>query len=294
MGNSLEQLRELIASARNHPSVVAWGLCNEIGGQREVAHRYVRALYAEAKKLDPRRPCTYASNSLTKTPERDAVGLVDFISWNEYYESWYKGTPADMRRNLEEIVRAFPGKPVVISEYGYCACTAERPEDDRRRVEILRTHNRIFREFPAVGGLIFFCYNDYRTHIGDKGHRALRQRVHGVVDLYGARKPSFEALRTESGPVEAVTVLGAPPSLRIEVETRRTVPGYVLSGYLVRVTAYGVGDIPLEEMDAPLPTLKPGDRAAVDVLLRQAGLRRARIDIVRPTGFSAATAEWKA
>jgi beta-galactosidase len=158
----------------------------------------------EAKHLDPRRLCSYASNSLQTTPEADVAGEMDFIEWNEYYESWYGGDPVVMRENLERIHRAFPAKPVVISEYGYCACTKDRPENDRRRLEILQNHNRVFRGYPWVGGLIFFCYNDYRTHIGDKGLGVLKQRVHGVVDVFGARKPSYEVLRRESGPVEKI------------------------------------------------------------------------------------------
>ena len=33
MENGREQLREMIARDRNHPSICSWGLCNEIGGQ---------------------------------------------------------------------------------------------------------------------------------------------------------------------------------------------------------------------------------------------------------------------
>ncbi len=59
----------------------------------------------------------------------------------------------------------------------------------------------MLRAHPAVAGMIFFDYNDYRTHVGDKGVGALQQRVHGVVDVFGRRKPSFAALREESSPV---------------------------------------------------------------------------------------------
>jgi len=69
----------------------------------------------------------FASNA-----SRDVSGLMDFVEWNEYYESWYKGTPDNLRSNVEQIHEAFPGKPIVISEYGYCACTPERPEGDAR------------------------------------------------------------------------------------------------------------------------------------------------------------------
>ncbi len=185
----------MIARDRNHPCVFSWGLCNEVDGQNPVAQEFVRRMLREAKSLDPGRLCSYASNSLQTTPERDVAGEMDFIEWNEYYESWFGGDVGTLRENLEAIHRAFPDKPIVISEYGYCACTADRPENDPRRIEILRTHNAVFRDCPWVAGLIFFDYNDYRTHIGDKGRGVLKQRVHGVVDVFGARKPSFEVLR---------------------------------------------------------------------------------------------------
>ena len=130
MDNGLEQLREMIRRDRNHPSVVAWGLCNEVNGQNPVAQEFIRRMYEEARRLDPRRPRTYASHSLRTTPERDASAMMDFISWNEYWESWTPGTVADMTRNLEEIHRAFPGKPIVVSEYGLCECNPKNPTGD--------------------------------------------------------------------------------------------------------------------------------------------------------------------
>jgi beta-glucuronidase len=154
MQNGLEQLRETIARDRNHPCIFSWGICNEINGQNPPAAAFARRMYAEAKALDPTRLATYASNSLQQTPAKDVAGLMDYIMWNEYYESWYGGTPADMARNLDDIHRAFPEKPIVISEYGYCACTAERPEGDGRRIEVLRAHNAVFRKTDYVAGLI--------------------------------------------------------------------------------------------------------------------------------------------
>ena len=65
--NGLEQLREMIARDFNRPSVVVWGLCNEIGGQNPPAHPFARHMLAEAKRLDPGRLCSYASNSLAPT-----------------------------------------------------------------------------------------------------------------------------------------------------------------------------------------------------------------------------------
>src|SRR5579883_378962 len=291
--NGLEQLREMIQRDRNHPCIFSWGLSNEINGQNPPSYEFVRRMNKEAQKLDPHRLRSYASNSLQKTPARDVAGLMDFIEWNEYYETWFRGSPADMERNLEEIHRAFPEKPIVVSEYGYCACTADRPEGDARRIEILRGHDAVFRRHDYVAGLIFFCYNDYRTHIGDKGRGVMKQRVHGVVDVFGARKSSFAELRRESSPVERIEVKGQPDSFEVGVHARRNLPAYPLAGYRVRGVLYGPEEIPLEQVEARLPTLAPGEAAAVPLRFRQKQALRVQFDVIRPTGFSALAEVWK-
>jgi beta-galactosidase len=57
MENGLDQLREMIARDRNHPSVVVWGLCNEIDGQNPPAYLFAKRMLQEAKRLDPNRLC---------------------------------------------------------------------------------------------------------------------------------------------------------------------------------------------------------------------------------------------
>src|SRR6266853_1931921 len=291
--NGLEQLQEMIARDRNHPCIFSWGLCNEINGQNPPAYKFASRMYEEARRLNPRRLRSYASNSLQRNADNDVVKLMDFIEWNEYYESWYPGTPEDLRRNLEEIHQAFPDKPIVISEYGWCACTPDRPEGDSRRVRVLRDHTRVCRETKFVGGLIFFCYNDYRTHIGDTGTGVMKQRIHGVVDLFGTRKPSYSALREESSPVESVDCSGNPNLFTITVRTRNSVPAYTVNGYKLRGILYGFANIPLECREASLSALKPGESTSVLLQFKEKeGATRVEFGVVRPTGFSAMTTVW--
>ena len=294
MENGLEQLQEMIGRDRNHPCIISWGLCNEIDGQNPPAYEFAQRLYAEAKRLDPRRLCSYASNSLQKTPGKDVSGLMDFIECNEYYGSWSEGTPEDLRRNLQEIHQAFPEKPIVISEYGYCACIPERPEGDDRRIEVLLEHTRVCRELDFVVGLIFFCYNDYRTHVGDKGVAATRQRVHGVVDLYGDRKPSYDVLRRESSPVEWLQVAGQPSAFAITLRARKTVPSHRMKGYTIRGVLYGHGEIPLERRGAEVPTLAPGEQVTINMQFTEKEPLKIVFDVLRPTAFSAYTHLWRA
>jgi len=293
MQNGLEQLREMIARDRNHPCVFAWGLCNEVDGQNPPAQKFIRRMAEEARKLDPTRLLTYASNTLQQTPARDVAGELDFISWNEYFETWQGGNLDSVRQNAREIHRAFPTKPIVVSEYGYCECTPDRLGGDARRIEILKNHTEVYREFDYVVGAIFFCYNDYRTHIGDKGFGALKQRVHGVVDLLGQRKPSFEALRNESSPFAELAVSIHGRWITASIMARQILPSYPLEGYTMRSIVYGFGDLPVEQLSVALPRLKPGEGIIQEVAFEEKSPRRIRVDLLRPTGFSALTTWWK-
>jgi beta-galactosidase len=293
--NGIEQGREMIARDCNHPSLVIWGLCNEVGGQLPAAYQFAKRMLAEVKKLDPHRLCSYASNSLEKTPESDVAGLMDLIEMNEYVGTWSPGNLETMSKHLDAVHAAFPDKPVVISEYGYCACVPERPEDDARRIEILRSHDAIFRSKDYVAGAIFFCYNDYRSQVGFSGVGALQQNIHGVVDVFGAKKPSFEALREESSPIASLSVEQHSNVFRVQAKTRSDIPSYTLRGYRLRAIYYGVGDIPLEQQEVALPDLPPGSEAHTELALHQPGTPNyVQFDVLRPTRFSAYSLVWKA
>jgi beta-glucuronidase len=294
MENGLEQLREMIAQDGNHPSVVIWGLCNEIYGQNPPAFEFAKRMLAEAKRLDPDRLCSYASNSLGQTPRRDVAGLMDVIETNEYFGSWQEGPPEAVSDHLDQLHAAFPDKPIVVSEYGYCACTDDRPEGDEHRIQILQSHDKVIRSKDYMGGAIFFCYNDYRTHMGNRGSRVLQQNVHGVVDVYGARKPSFEVLRNESSPVESLVVTNHLNSFALRLKTRRSVPAYILSGYKLQGVFYGDGSIPIECHEVELPDLQPGTEAKNDIEFSAKGVPLwVRFDVLRPNEFSAFTLTWK-
>jgi beta-galactosidase/beta-glucuronidase len=292
--NGVEQLREMIARDGNHPSIVVWGLCNEIDGHNPPAFEFARRMLEEAKRLDPHRLCSYASHSLRQSPQSDAARLMDVIETNEYFGSWQPGTPEALARHLDELHATFPGKAIVISEYGYCACTDDRPEGDEHRVRILKSHDEVIRVKDYMSGAIFFCYNDYRTHVGDRGIGQMKQRVHGVVDLYGVRKPSYAVLRTESSPVESMAVENQLNSFQLRLRTRRSLPAYTLSGYKLRGILYGQGLIPIEYREVELPELPPGTEVNVELAFSQSGVPlRVTFDVVRPTGFSAFGLDWK-
>lgn len=295
------QMREMITAHYNHPSIYAWGLCNEIGGQSPEAHQFVKHGIEVARTLNPGRLLTWASNSLQRTPERDASSLVDFIEWNDYWESWYGGDLADLEANLRRIAEAFPEKALVVSEYGLCECNPDNPVGDSRRVEILKTHTDRYRQAKNVAGAIFFDYNDYRTHIGDKGQGSFKQRVHGVVDLLGKRKPSWEALREESSPIRTIRLQQPRFSegrtqMLTTITTRslaNDLPAYTLRQYLLVWTAYNRLEHPMATGKFVLPDLVPGSLHEQLLTWQEVrDLKRVKVEVFRPTGYSVAEAEW--
>jgi beta-glucuronidase len=158
----------------------------------------------------------------------------------------------------------------------------------------LRNHTEVFRSKDFVGGAIFFCYNDYRTHIGDRGTGALQQRVHGVVDVYGRPKPSYAVLRDESSPIESLTVTNRGNTFHVLLETRNTLPSYTLRGYRVEGVLYGQGDIPVERQEIELPDLAPGKTVELDLAFAQTDSpHRVGFGVIRPTRFAVYSQEWK-
>ncbi len=63
--------------------------------------------------------------------------------------------------------------------------------------------------------------------------------------------------------------------------------------YRLRGIAYAASGIPVERQEAALPDLKPGAEARVRLAFASKDVARVQLDVVRPTGFSAFTAEWR-
>jgi beta-glucuronidase len=161
-------------------------------------------------------------------------------------------------------------------------------------MQILRSHDAAIRSKDFVAGAIFFCYNDYRTHMGDRGVGSLQQRVHGVVDVYGARKASYEVLRSESSPIESLRVERDGNKFYIRIKTRGDLPMYTLRGYKLRGLFFGQGNIPVERQEVEMPDAAPGSETKVELAFSQSeSPRHLQFDVVRPTGFSAYLFDWK-
>jgi beta-galactosidase len=118
--------------------------------------------------------------------------------------------------------------------------------------------------------------------------------VHGVVDVYDAKKQSYELPRRESSPIESLSLENHLNTFQVILRTRGDVPMYTLRGYKFCGTFYGQGDIPVELQEVVISELPPASSVRLDVKFTQSDVPTSiRLDVMKPTGFSAHSLEWK-
>lgn len=116
--NTMEQMRELIYQNYNHPSIIVWGISNEItiGGEKEGLMDNLTKLNDLAHELDKTRLTTMAQVSMLPM-ESEQNQLTDVLSYNHYF-GWYTGKFEDNEKWFDEFHKKYPDRPVGISEYG--------------------------------------------------------------------------------------------------------------------------------------------------------------------------------
>jgi len=122
----------------------------------------------------------------------------------------------------------------------------------------------------------------------------LPQRVHGVVEVYGAKKMSHEVLRRESSPIALLTVEHDRNKFQVLITTRRDLPLYTLRGYKLRGLFFSEGNIAVERQEMEVPDVAPGRETKLELAFTQSEApMHVQIDVIRPTSFSAYTLDWK-
>lgn len=301
-----QQLREMIESEWNHPSIWAWSVANEIASNTPEGRAFVRDMAAYAHEIDPTRPVSFASDRLGQGAWRDASA--DFVMMNEYYGMWH-GPKAALGPVLEVVHASWPEKVVFVSEWGLTGSwrrggswpprdpsryydvpegtPPDAPEVDEVRCQLIADQMPVIRSKPFVAGAVFWCYQDYETPAG--------HFVMGVVDVHRNRRRSWHVIREEYAPIlfESVNlaVFGGQHRATVALRTRgpveRDMPAYVLRGYRLQWAVKRQGnDEPFDQGTLVLPVLMPASAWSGEIAWRgPEGEHVLDLSIVRPTGF---------
>lgn len=112
-GNGKQQLVEMIRQNYNHPSILMWGLYNELNVKGDNPTAYVAELDALARQEDPYRPTVSANN----IDDEALTGVTDMAGWNQYF-GWYGGEPEDIGKWADGLHAKRPALKIAVSEYG--------------------------------------------------------------------------------------------------------------------------------------------------------------------------------
>ena len=117
--NTISQMTELIVQNYNHPSIVVWGLSNEITMQGESDkdllenHHILNDLVHE---MDKTRLTTMACVTMCDM-DSDIVKIPDTVSYNHYF-GWYGGDTSMNGPWFDKFHKKYPNIPIGCSEYG--------------------------------------------------------------------------------------------------------------------------------------------------------------------------------
>ena len=116
--NTESQMRELITQCYNHPSVVMWGLSNEITmhGESEEVYENHRELCDLAHTMDKTRPTVVAAVSPCPT-DSPYLKIPDLVAYNHYF-GWYGGDVLMNGPWFDKFHAEHPDTPIGCSEYG--------------------------------------------------------------------------------------------------------------------------------------------------------------------------------
>lgn len=117
--NTLSQMKELVVQNYNHPSIVCWGLSNEITAASPVNEALLenhRALNDLCHELDKTRFTTMANVFMQET-DSPLLEIPDVNSYNLYF-GWYLGELEQNDEFFDEYHKKYPDRCIGFSEYG--------------------------------------------------------------------------------------------------------------------------------------------------------------------------------
>ncbi len=274
LNKGIQHLDEMIDAHYNHPSIISWGIGNELSSLQPTVLSNLKILYKHAKSLDSSRLVNYVSNKLHKDITSEGSDLTDesedtdMLMFNEYFSTWYGKGIEVVPGELDKIAYRYPKKPLIISEWGICEPVHKG--GDARRSKEMTQQILIYGSKPYISGAIYFCLNDYRTHMGEDFTYTYPQRVHGVCDINLNSKPSYDTLKNLSSPIIVKSAVANNKIVRIKLSGKTGIPSYIVRNYYLMA---GDKKIQIDE-------LRPGDEKTFEIKTDSN-----KFAIFRPTGI---------
>ncbi|MGN1479346.1 MAG: glycoside hydrolase family 2 protein [Acutalibacteraceae bacterium] len=143
--NTLSQMKELVLQNYNHPSIVCWGIANEIsiGGETPELIENLEALNSLCHELDKTRLTTIANLTMVEMDSKLNF-ITDILSYNHYF-GWYMGDVSENGPWLDEFHKLNPERCIGLSEYG-CEGILKYHTDEPKRQDYTEEYQAYYHE----------------------------------------------------------------------------------------------------------------------------------------------------
>lgn len=212
---AIRRVRLSVMQARRHPSVIAWNLANEIArnGKDPTQIAYVDASARMADRIDPGRPVAL---DVWGTHMPGLAGPmyrnVDLIGATNY-EGWYANLHASpevvaggIASWLRSLRAAFPGKVLVVTEFGAEANDLNPPGAPGGfdfQAHLLARHIETYRAQPWLSGMLVWNIQDFALSPTFAGG-SIRRQLPGIGLVKGMNQKGLFTYDGRAKPAAAV------------------------------------------------------------------------------------------
>lgn len=206
INKAVNMLDEMIVRDMNHPSIVFWGMYNEIDTSLPQSLEFTKRLVARTHEYDTSRLTSYASCSITIPGPHDiCAGEVDMVSFN-YYLGWI---PSIKTETFDELVTriynhvtktAGREMPIMMSEFGCeglkgcCTLEPQKWSENYQIATLKEAMKAYFTGGKFCGGCIWnFCNFPSQPHFEYMRPGGYNNK--GLLDEYRRPKATYEAVK---------------------------------------------------------------------------------------------------
>ena len=211
-----ERVRRTVDAEQTHPSVAVWSLGNEVAG---AGHPGGQAQWVDATadllhRVDPGRPVAvdlwgprlpHEPGLLTR--RLDVLGLTDYTGWYDLPGAPPAVQARQVRERLERLHELFPGRPVVVTEFGAASNAGNPPQAvgglDYQASLLRRRIDELAR--LRVAGMIVWTLRDFALRPDFRGGSIAKAspgvvltpglNEKGLFTYEGRAKPAVAAVR---------------------------------------------------------------------------------------------------
>ena len=228
--NTISQMKELVVQNYNHPSIVVWGLSNEItmtGQSSDDLLENHKILNDMVHEMDPTRLTTIAVVSMCDMHD-PYIQIPDVVSHNHYF-GWYGGDTSMNGPWFDKFHAEFPNIPVGMSEYGCEALdwhTSDPQQGDYTEEYQAYYHEELIKQLftrPYIWATHVWNMFDFGADAREEGGENGQNHKGLVTFDRKYKKDSFYAYKAWLSDDPFVHICGKRYVDRVEDETKVTV-----------------------------------------------------------------------